>query len=110
MIYYIYNHNIEICMKRVQYSDRQSSFIFYLVHQGKGRTEAARLAGFAAPRQSAFTLTQSPKIIAKIRQERNKVYQTELESTAVQTLKDVMEDTDAHQLVQGLQLLGRPWS
>ena len=53
-------------MKQIQLSDRQSSFIFYLVHQGKGRTEAARLAGFAAPRQSAFTLTQSPKIIAKI--------------------------------------------
>ena len=82
-------------MKQVQLSDRQSSFIFYLVHQAKGRTEAARLAGFAAPRQSAFTLTQSPKIIAKIRQERNKVYQTELASTAVQTLKEVMEDTDA---------------
>jgi len=76
-------------------SDRQSSFIFYLVHQGKGRTEAARLAGFAAPRQSAFTLTQSPKIIAKIRQERNKVYQTELASKAVKTLKEVMEDTEA---------------
>jgi len=95
MIYYIYNYNIEICLKQLQISDRQSSFIFYLVHQGKGRTEAARLAGFAAPRQSAFTLTQSPKIIAKIRQERNKVYQTELASTAVQTLKEVMEDTDA---------------
>ena len=54
-------------------SDRQSSFIFYLVHQGKGRTEPARLAGFAAPKQSAFNLTQSPKIIAKIQQEQNKV-------------------------------------
>ena len=97
-------------MWQVQLSDRQSSFIFYLVHQGKGRTEAARLAGFAAPRQSAFTLTQSPKIIAKIRQERNKVYQTELASTAVQTLKEVMEDTDAPLLVQGLLLPGRLWS
>ena len=82
-------------MGQVQLSDRQSSFIFYLVHQGKGRTEAARLAGFAGPRQSAFTLTQSPKIIAKIRQERNKVYQTELASTAVNTIKEVMEDKDA---------------
>ena len=82
-------------MKQLQLSDRQTSFIFYLVHQGKGRTEAARLAGFAAPRQSAFTLTQSPKIIAKIRQERNKVYQTELATTAVKTLKEVMEDMDA---------------
>ena len=52
-------------MKHLQISDRQSNFIFYLVHKGKERTEAARLAGFAAPRQSAFTLTQSPKIIAK---------------------------------------------
>ena len=40
-------------------------------------------------------MTQSPKIIAKIRQERNKVYQTELASTAVKTLKEVMEDTEA---------------
>ena len=82
-------------MKHLQISDWQSNFIFYLVHKGKGRTEAARLAGFAAPRQSAFTLTQSPKIIAKIREERNKVYQTELASTSVQTLKEVMEDTEA---------------
>ena len=37
-------------MKHLQISDRQSNFIFYLVHKGKGRTEAARLAGFAAPR------------------------------------------------------------
>jgi len=48
-------------MEQLQLSDWQSSFIFYLVHQGKGHTEAAHLAGFAAPRQSAFTLTQSPK-------------------------------------------------
>ena len=82
-------------MGQIQLSDRQRSFIFYLVHQGKGRTEAVRRASLAAPRQSAFTLTQSPKIIAKIRQERNKVYQTELASTAVQTLKEVMEDTEA---------------
>ena len=81
-------------MGQVQLSDRQRSFNFYLVHQGKGRTEAALLAGFAAPRQSAFNLTQQPKIIAKIRQGRNKVYQTELASTAVQTLKQIMEDTE----------------
>ena len=47
-----------------------------------------------APRQSAFTLTQSPRIITKIRQELNKVYQTERVSTAFQTLKEVIEDTD----------------
>ena len=82
-------------MAQIQLPDSQSNFIFYLVHQCNGRTEAASLAGFAAPSQSAFYLTQTPKIIAKIRQERNKVYQSDLASTAVQTLKEVMEDTDA---------------
>ena len=48
-------------MAQIQLSDRQSNFIFYLVHHGKGCTKAARLAGFAAPRQSAFTLTQITK-------------------------------------------------
>ena len=79
-------------MGQVQLSDRQSSFIFCLVHQGKGRTEAG---GFATPRQRAFILPQSPRITAKIGQERNKVYQTEFASTAIQTLKEVMEDHDA---------------
>ena len=87
-------------MGQVQSSEMQRNIIFYLVNQGKGCSEAALSAGFAAPRQSAFTLTQSPKIIAKIRQERNKVYQTELASTSVHTLKEVMEDM-MHQLVQG---------
>ena len=45
--------------------------------------------------ESTFNLTQWPKIIANIRQERNKVYQTELASTAIKTLKDVMEDAEA---------------
>ena len=79
----------------MQLSDRQSSFILYLAQQSKGHAEVASLTDFAAPRQSAFNLTQSLRIIAKIRQMRNKVYQTELASTAVQTLKEVMEDHDA---------------
>jgi hypothetical protein len=39
--------------------------------------------------------TGTPKIIAKIRQERNKLYQTELASQSVETLKDVMSDPEA---------------
>jgi hypothetical protein len=58
-------------MAQIKLLDIQSTFIIYLHHQGKGRAEAARLAD---PRQSAFTLTQSPRIIEKIRQERNKAY------------------------------------
>ena len=59
------------------------------------RTEAARLAGFKWPSRVAYQLEQSPKIIARIRNERNKLYQTELGTTAVQTLKDVMGDPEA---------------
>ena len=59
------------------------------------RTEAARLAGFKWPSRVAYQLEQSPKIIARIRNERNKLYQTELATTAVQTLKDVMGDPEA---------------
>ena len=81
-------------MGQVQLSDRADLF-FTSFMRAKYVLKQHALAGFAAPRKSAFTLTQSPKIIAKIRQERNKVYQTELASTAVQTLKEVMEDTHA---------------
>ena len=84
--------DIKLCIKQARLAERQSNFIIYLVHHGKGRSEAARQAGFAVPRHSASTLIQSPRIIAKIWQERNKVYQIELASTAVQTLKENMED------------------
>ena len=56
---------------KLNYQTYRALLIIYLHHLGKGRTEAARLAD---PRQSAFTLTQSPRIIEKIRQERNKAY------------------------------------
>ena len=59
------------------------------------RTEAARLAGFKWPSRVAYQLEQSPKIIARIRNERNKLYQTELASQSVETLKDVMSDPEA---------------
>ena len=36
-------------MGQVQLSDRQSSFIFYLVHHGKGRTEAALFGVLGEP-------------------------------------------------------------
>ena len=82
-------------LKDNEFTDRQEQFIYNLVRLGNNPTQSARLAGYAVPRQSAFSLTQSPKIIARIRQERNKVYQTELSFRAVHTLKEVMEDTDA---------------
>ena len=65
------------------------------------RTEAARLAGFKWPSRIAYQLEQSPKIMARIRNERNKLYQTELASQAVQTLKETMDDRDAPASARG---------
>ena len=57
---------MQIIWDKVNYQTDIEVLFFYLVHQSKGRTAAAALAGFAELGQSAFNLTQSPKIIAKI--------------------------------------------
>ena len=95
LIYYIVNQIIKKHIKQLQLSDRQSSFIFYPIHHGKGRILEASLAGLATPRQSAYFSTQSSKIMTKIRQESKKVYQTKIASTAAQTHKEVMKNADA---------------
>ena len=76
-------------------TEMQQQFVLYRVGYGMNRTEAARRAGFKWPKQAAHELDQNPKIIAKIRQERNKIYQTELAPRAVRTLKTIMADPEA---------------
>lgn len=78
-----------------QLTDMQDRFITNLIRDGLPRTEAARRAGYKAPAVAACELMQSTKVITKIRNERNKLYQTELATSAVQTLKDVMGDPEA---------------
>ena len=82
-------------LKDNHFTDRQDKFIYNLVTLGNNPTQAARLAGYADAKQSAFNLVHSPKMIARIRQERQKVYQTDLAPVAVRTLKEVMQDTEA---------------
>ena len=82
-------------LKETEFTERQDQFIYNLVRLGNNPTQSARLAGYNQPKQMAFDLTRNPKIIARIRQERNKVYQTDLAPLAVQTLKDIMRDTEA---------------
>ena len=77
------------------FTDKQNQFVHNLVRLGNNPTQSARLAGYADPSQSAFNLVHSPKMIARIRQERHKIYQTDLAPIAVQTLKEVMQDTEA---------------
>ena len=82
-------------LKDKEFTERQDQFVYNLVRLGNNPTQSARLAGYKDPKQSAFNLVHSPKMIARIRQERHKVYQTDLAPVAVQTLKEVMQDTEA---------------
>ena len=76
-------------------TEKQNNFVHYLVVEGKNPTESARLSGYEYPKQSAYSLTRNPSVIAIIRQTRQTLYQTDLSNIAVQTLKDVMQDPDA---------------
>ena len=82
-------------MNRPALTDKQDLFVSHLVRDGLPRTAAARRAGYGAPATAAYDLMASPKVIAKIRIERNKLYQTELATKAVRTLKEVMADPAA---------------
>ena len=82
-------------LKDKEFTERQDHFVYNLVRLGNNPTQSARLAGYKDPKQSAFNLVHSPKMIARIRQERHKVYQTDLAPIAVSTLKEVMQDTEA---------------
>ena len=77
-------------------SEQQTQFCEYLVKENKNPTEAARLAGYAVPKQSAYILTRNPTVLAALRLMRQTVYQTDMASLAANTLKEVMQDPDAN--------------
>lgn len=76
-------------------TDQQKSFVNYLVAENKNPTEAARMAGYAFPKQAAYDLTRNPSVMALIRQSRQTIYQTDLANLAADTLRHVMVDPDA---------------
>ena len=82
-------------LKEKDFTERQDQFVYNLVRLGNNPTQSARLAGYKDPKQSAFNLVHSPKMIARIRQERHKVYQTDLAPIAVSTLKEILKDSTA---------------
>ena len=77
-------------------SEQQTQFCEYLVKENKNPTEAARLAGYAVPKQSAYILTRNPTVMTALRLMRQTVYQTDMASLAANTLKEVMQDPDAN--------------
>ena len=76
-------------------TEKQTRLVEYYVSERKTQTEAACLAGYPAPRQSAWRLLQTPRILEAIHQERQKVYETDLANLAVGALKQILIDEDA---------------
>jgi phage terminase small subunit len=76
-------------------TEQQSRFVHHLVNDAVNPTEAARRAGYNHPKENAYNLTRNPHVQGMIRLERQRVYQTDLASLSVQTLKNVMTDDDA---------------
>lgn len=76
-------------------TEQQKKFVTYLVVENKNRTEAARLAGYAYPKQAAYELTKNPAVVSLIRQQRQTLYQTDLANLAADTLRNVMIDPDS---------------
>ena len=82
-------------IKKSDLTFKQQSFVSYLVAENKNPTEACRLAGYSYPKETAYKLTRNPAVINLIRQERQRLYSTDLSIIAVNTLKDIMQDVDA---------------
>ena len=76
-------------------SEQQKAFVDYLVAGRHNITEAARLAGYAHPKQSGHRLTRNPAVGLMLRQARQSLYQCDLANLAGETLRVVMTDPDA---------------
>lgn len=78
-----------------QLTPKQQAFVRHLVATGCSHTEAARQAGYAHPKEEAYSLTRLPHVAAAIRQERARVFDADLANVAAETLRAVMTDKEA---------------
>ena len=76
-------------------TEQQKDFIRYHVAERRNATDAARLAGYAFPKQAAYELTSNPAILPLMRRSRQALYQGELANLAGYTLRMIMLDPDA---------------
>jgi len=74
---------------------QQREFVHYHVAERHNPTKAARLAGYAYPKQAAYQLTRNPAILPLMREARQTLYQGELVNLAGCTLRQIMLDPDA---------------
>tara|TARA_B100000953_G_scaffold53141_1_gene41193 strand:+ start:60 stop:521 length:462 start_codon:yes stop_codon:yes gene_type:complete len=77
----------------VKLTDQATAFIDAIVN-GKNQTQAAKIAGYAHPSQSGHVLMKSPGIVAKIQQERQKIFHTDLCGVATSTLREILTDKE----------------
>ncbi len=68
----------------------QSTFVRYLVRDQLNPTEAARLAGYAHPKQRAYELLSKPNVQAAVRQQQARLIDGHLGNVALKTLENVM--------------------
>ena len=71
-------------------TDLQAAWLHNLVHRAMNPTRAAREAGYNQPKQSAHNMTRNPRIMALVRQERQKLYHVDLAPPAATPLRQAM--------------------
>lgn len=76
-------------------NEQQAQFVHHLVTTGCNPTEAARAAGYAAPKQEAYRLTRLPHVQTAIRQERERLISAHGANVALSTLQEIMRDKTA---------------
>jgi hypothetical protein len=74
---------------------RQRAFVTLLVNLGCDGAEAARQAGYGAPKQRAYALLRQPAVLAAIRVEHARVIGSELASKAIRAIGRVLDDAGA---------------
>ena len=81
----------------MELTDKQESFVHYLVNGACSATEAAKRAGYegSSIRQSASQLLRKPHVQEAIRQEQFRRLNGHLANLALSTLEGVMADPEA---------------
>jgi hypothetical protein len=72
-------------------TDRQTAFVDFYATRGVSGAEAARMAGYASPKQEAVRLLQQAPIRHALRQRRESIIHGDLAKLALSTLHDLME-------------------
>lgn len=73
----------------------QQEYVKGVVKSTLSPTAAARAAGYLAPANASSALSRSPHIVLAVRQERMRLFETDLGNVAAETLRSIMTDTSA---------------